>query len=162
MRMLVGDRMLVPEWAVSDRRYAACLWLLELLWGDRRVTGRVTVDADAGVLSIDVYGLLEEPSWSSAERLVVHAALGLYGAVPDGDQLGLLVEVLDDVTFARLIEAIEIRRGVRRLEARRLPAVSDRAEELRARIAVEREVLAVHRRERYAEPVVAGRSRVWQ
>lgn len=73
--------------------------------------GRVECHIDASTRAINFPALLDQP-WSTTERAMIEVACTLWGRTDVADaRLSPVLHSMDDDNFARVVEAMLIRRG---------------------------------------------------
>ncbi len=99
--------VMIPEWALADREWAAALCLLT---SPTLVRAGAMQHVHFARAEIDVPRLLEvSESWSSGERAMVRAACDLFNGLGEATLTQVLWS-LDDGNLRLVLEAIAIRR----------------------------------------------------
>jgi hypothetical protein len=92
---------------IVDRELASALHVLSA----PMLQGRVECHVDTATRSINFAALLDQP-WSTSERAMIEVACSLWGRPDVADaRLSSVLHAMDDGNFARVVEAMLIRRG---------------------------------------------------
>lgn len=97
-----------PDWALADSGWRAALWVLSApALASKEPTSYI--DFDRGVMCL-LEMERDARGWSHGEHLLVRAAGDLFNGCLSAS-LDELVEVLDDIHFRIVLQAIILRRG---------------------------------------------------
>lgn len=103
----------LPDWALNDAEWWSALHIFTSPTFAN--SPRVWAHIDLERRRMDGYAILNEDGWTRAERTMLAAACQLYHGDTDGhppaDVVAAVSGGLDSGNFARLVEALCIRRG---------------------------------------------------